>query len=81
MTDADFAAFMRYAVRFFLHAGKLWRKDDQGRHKQVVTQSARLTILRSAHDDLAHKGFYATAALIFEQFWWPAMRADIAWFL
>src|SRR6267154_975497 len=45
------------------------------------TSSARLAILRTAHDDLAHKGFFATAALISERFWWPAMRADIAWFL
>jgi len=81
ITDSEFAAFMRYAVKFFLHAGKLWRKDDHGKHKLVATQSARLAILRTAHDDLAHKGFFATAALISERFWWPAMRADIAWFI
>jgi hypothetical protein len=66
MTDSEFAAFMRYAVRFFLHAGKLWRTDDHGKHKLVATQSARLAILRTAHDDLVHKGFFATVALISE---------------
>jgi hypothetical protein len=81
ITDSEFAAFMRYAVNFFLHAGKLWRKDDHGKHKLVATQSARLAILRTAHDDLAHKGFFATAALISERFWWPAMQANIAWFI
>jgi hypothetical protein len=81
ITDSEFAAFMRYAVRFFLHAGKLWRKDDHGKHKLVATQSARLAILWMAHNDLAHKGFFATAALISERFWWPAMWADIVWFI
>jgi hypothetical protein len=42
---------------------------------------SRLTILRATHDELAHKGFYATYELIFERFWWPAMRSDIAWFI
>jgi len=39
ITDSEFVAFMRYAVKFFLHAGKLWRKDDHGKHKLVATQS------------------------------------------
>jgi hypothetical protein len=73
MTDSEFTAFMRYAIRFFLHAGKLWRKDDHGKHKLIATQSACLTILRTAHNNLVHKGFFATAVLISERFWWPAM--------
>ena len=68
-------------MRFFLQGGKLWRKDPYGCHKLVATQSSRYAILVAAHDDVAHKGFYATHALISERFWWPAMRADIAWFV
>jgi hypothetical protein len=81
MSDADFAKFMRYAIRFFVQAGKLWKKDEHGRHKLVVSPASRLAILRATHDDLAHKGFYATHELIFERFWWPAIRSDIAWFV
>ena len=81
MDDADFARFMRFAIRFFVQAGKLWKKDEHGRHKLVASPASRLAILRAAHDDVAHKGFYATHALIFERFWWPAMRSDIAWFV
>ena len=81
MSDADFAKFMRYAIRFFVQAGKLWKKDEHGRHKLVASPASRLAILRATHDDVAHKGFYATHGLIFERFWWPAMRNDIAWFV
>jgi hypothetical protein len=81
MSDTDYAAFIRYAMHFFVSSGKLWRKDRQGRHKLVATTGSRLTILRAAHDDVAHKGFYPTNALIALRFWWPSMRADIAWFV
>lgn len=81
LSDADFTKFMRYAIRFFVQAGKLWKKDEHGRHKLVAWPESRLTILRSTHDDLAHKGFFAIHALISERFWWPAMRSDIAWYI
>lgn len=81
LSNSDFAKFMCYAICFFVQAGKLWKKDEHGRHKLVASPSSRLAILRTAHDDVAHKGVYATHALIFERFWWPAMRSDIAWFV
>jgi len=56
---------MRYAIQFFVQARKLWKKDEHGRHKLVAWPESHLTILRSTHDDLAHKGFFATYALIF----------------
>ena len=68
-------------MHFFLAANKLWRKDSQGQHRLVTTPSSRLVILRAAHDDVGHKGFYPMNALIALQFWWPCMRADIAWFV
>ncbi|EIM84037.1 uncharacterized protein STEHIDRAFT_28021, partial [Stereum hirsutum FP-91666 SS1] len=37
--------------------------------------------LRAGHDDVGHKGFYATRALLSERCWWPHMRQDIAWFV
>lgn len=68
-------------MHFFIKANKLWRKDSQGLHKLVALTSSRVKILRAAHDDVAHKGFYATNALISQRFWWPCMKADIAWFV
>ena len=81
LSDTDYAAFIKYAMHFFLASGRLWRKDRQGRHQLVATTASRLTIMRAAHDDVAHKGCYATTALISLRFWWPNMRADIAWFI
>jgi Integrase zinc binding domain/RNase H-like domain found in reverse transcriptase len=80
-SDAEYKSFVRYCMMFFLHAGKLWRKDPQQRHKLVATPASRMSVLRAAHDDVAHKGFYATHSLIALRFWWPHMRADIAWFI
>ena len=81
ISDSDYALFIRYAMKFFLRNGKLWRKDPYGRHRLVATPVSWYTILVAAHDDVAHKGFYATNALISKRFWWPTMHADIVWFV
>jgi hypothetical protein len=77
MSDDEYHSFVRNCLEFYLADGVLWRKDPQNRHKLVVLQSRRLFILRSAHDDVGHKGFYATRALILERFWWPHLAPDI----
>jgi hypothetical protein len=79
--DDKYPTFMRLAVAFFLDADRLWKKDPQGRHKLVVSADHRLAILTTGHDDAAHKGFFATNAIITERFWWPQMRKDIRWFV
>jgi hypothetical protein len=81
LSDADFATFVRYAMSFFVASDKLWRKDDQGQHKLVAVPSTRIALMRAAHNGIGHKGVYATTALLSERFWWPSMRADIAWFI
>ena len=81
LTDTEFKSFMRYCVEFFVLDGRLWRKDSKGRHKAVVSQERRLFLLSAAHDDVGHRGFYATNALLIERYWWPAMAQDIAWFI
>jgi hypothetical protein len=57
LSDSEYKSFVRYCMMFFLHAGKLWRKDPQQRHKLVATPASRMAVLRAAHDDVAHKGF------------------------
>jgi hypothetical protein len=81
LSDVDFTTFVRYALGFFVNTDKLWHKDPRGLHKIVAVPTARLSILKSAHDDVAHKGFYATNALIALWFWWPQMRGNIAWWV
>ena len=79
-SDDHYANFMRYARNFFLRDGKLWRRDQQSYHKIVPNRRSRKDIVEGAHDDLGHKSFYSTYALIQVRFWWPRMRADIQWF-
>jgi hypothetical protein len=79
--EDDYPAFIRYCTEFYRADGVLWRKDPQGRHKLVVVPGRRLFIMRSAHDDVGHKGFWATRALILERFWWPFLAQDISWFV
>jgi hypothetical protein len=81
LSNVDFANIVRYAMHFFVADGRLWRKDEQGRHKLIATPLSRFVIMRAAHDNLTHKGFYATNALVAERFWWPAMHADLVWFI
>ena len=64
MSDTDFATFVQYALGFFVHANKIWHKDTKGLHKLVSPPAMWLLLLEAAHDDVAHKGFYATNALI-----------------
>ena len=74
---------MRYCTEFFLVGEDdwLWRKDPRGAHKIVIPQERRQFLISSAHDDIGHHGFYATNALLAEQYWWPAMGQDITWFV
>src|SRR5277367_1760875 len=39
-----------------------------------------MEMLKSAHDSLGHRGFYATKTLVGEQFWWPEMERDVSWY-
>ena len=81
MKDAEYKTFVRYCMEFYLAGEQLWRKDPQARHKLVVPTHRRLFILMSAHDDVGHKGFFATRALLVERFWWPHMADDISWII
>ena len=81
MKDVEYGKFMRYCTEFFVASDKLWRKDHRGEHKLVVTQSKRIFILNSAHNNVGHHGYFATNALISQRYWWPFMGNDIAWFV
>jgi Integrase zinc binding domain/RNase H-like domain found in reverse transcriptase len=81
LDDVQYTRFLRYCAEFFVASNKLWRKNAQGHHKLVLFPELRLSTLRSAHDDLGHKGFYATRALLAERFWWPQLSRDVIWFV
>ena len=72
--------FLQHASKFFLKGGKMWRQEHQGRHQQVIEgYEKRYQLLTEAHDQLGHKGFYATRRTLSDRFWWPTPNADIRW--
>jgi hypothetical protein len=81
LSNPEYATFIRYCTEFFLNSGTLWRKDSHGVHKIVPIPESRLEIIRAAHDDIGHKMIFATKSLIALRFWWPNMKADIAWYI
>lgn len=81
LSDVEFALFLRYTFRFYQRDGRLWRRGPSTQDKLVIWPDRRLDVLRQAHDDVAHKGTYATTALVTERFWWPHQKADIHWYV
>jgi Integrase zinc binding domain len=47
----------------------------------VVAKKHHHFLLSLAHNDVGHHGFYAKNALLSEQYWWPHITQDIAWFV
>ncbi len=81
MKDNKYAKFVRYCMRFFVNDKRLWRQHPTGAHKLVVPVDQRFAIMQGCHDEIGHKGFFATHALILERFWWPHMHPDIQWYV
>jgi hypothetical protein len=81
IAEDKWSTFVKYATEFFIAETRLWRKDSQGAHRLVIFSGRRLAIMRSAHDGIGHKGFYATKTVITDRFWWPHMLADISWYV
>ena len=72
---------IRTASHFFIDMhGRLYRKGLDSAHKLVVEKDERMKMLAGAHDNLGHRGFYATKMLIAERFWWPELERDVAWY-
>ena len=61
--------------------GHLWKKDAQGCHKVVIDPHRWLLMLVTAHDNLGHHVDYAMQSHLINQFWWPDLSANIAWFV
>jgi hypothetical protein len=81
LSDSEYATFVCYYIKYFVDLGKLWRKDMHGMHKIVLSPEQCLDIIHSAHNDIGHKMIFTTKSLIALRFWWPNMKADIAWFI
>ncbi|KAF8263161.1 hypothetical protein EI94DRAFT_1598718, partial [Lactarius quietus] len=58
--EQDHMAVIRLAARLFLDDNILWKRDPQGAHKRVLYRHQRIKAIHAAHDDIGHRGFYAT---------------------
>ena len=72
---------IRQVSHFFLDQHILWKRDPQGAHKRVLYRHRCIEAIHAGHDDVGHRGFYATQAIIVECYWWPGMGQDIAWYV
>ncbi|VDC04048.1 unnamed protein product [Peniophora sp. CBMAI 1063] len=80
-SDAQVRALLRFAGHFFVSEGRLFRRDADHGPRIVVFPSRRLQVLLDAHDNLAHHGVHAVAAMLSARFWWPGLAADVAWYV
>jgi hypothetical protein len=60
LSDQDYMALVHQASRFFLDEHILWKQDPQGAHKQVLYWHHCIEAIHAGHDDMGHRGFYAT---------------------
>jgi len=61
LTRKDKQCFLQHIGKFFLQRGKMWWREHQGRHQQVIEEQEKYyQLLIEAHDQLGHKSFYAT---------------------
>jgi len=81
MSEKGVRNFVRAAANFFVSKdGRVYRKGIDSAHKLFVEKDKRMEMLKSAHDSLGHRGFYATKTLVGERFWWPEMERDVSWY-
>jgi transposase InsO family protein len=73
--------FISRANRFLIAEGRLWRRQHSGRHQLYARPAIRYALVRDAHDNLGHKGFYSTRRALLDRFWWPALETDVKWYI
>jgi Integrase zinc binding domain/RNase H-like domain found in reverse transcriptase len=81
LEEQEYKKLTRAGIHFFVTKdGRLYRRGLDGAHKLVVEKEKRMYMMRAAHDNLGHRGFYATKTLLGERFWWPEMERDVSWY-
>jgi len=81
LNDQEFEALVHSATRFFLHGGKLWRRERSGRHQIVAHTHKRYALIRAAHNELGHKGVFSVRSRLLVHFWWPMLEQDVKWYI
>lgn len=75
---------MKRTKYFFVdNDGRLYHqhKGDPDKPQLVVERDKRMRMLYNAHDNLGHKGVFATQTLLEKRFWWPELYRDVEWYV
>lgn len=81
LTDEQFRLFIRQAAGYFIYEGRLFRKSRDGTSQLVPPPLDRLRLIIYAHDNLGHKGVFATTRNLLVRFWWPHLNHDVRWYI
>jgi hypothetical protein len=81
LSDEEYRQFIRQASDYFVLDGLLFRKARDNKALLVPDPRERLPLIQYAHDNLGHKGVFATTRTLLLRFWWPQMNEDVRWFV
>ena len=81
LSDEEYRQFIRQAMDYFALDGKLFRKARDGSAQLVPDPPERLRLIQYAHDNLGHKGVFATTRNLLLRFWWPHLNEDVRWYV
>lgn len=84
MGKKEFKQFQTQAAHFFTDGEQRlyhWQSQQSDQPQLVVNRPDRMRMLYNAHDCLAHKGAFATKAILEKRFWWPDMQKDVEWYV
>ena len=65
---------------YFVSDDKLYRKSRDGQVQLIPDPSDRLRLIQFAHNNLGHKGVFATTRNLLLRFWWPHLNEDVRWY-
>lgn len=80
-SDDQYRRFIRRAMNYFVLRGKLYRKARDGGVQLIPPPEKRTALIRYAHDELGHKGAFATTRSLLVRFWWPGLNEEVRWYV
>jgi len=81
LSDSEYRQFIRQARDYFLTGESMFRKSRSSTPQLVPLPDDRLHLIEFAHDNLGHKGVFATTRNLLVRFWWPYLNNDVRWFV
>ncbi|CAG8603394.1 9585_t:CDS:2, partial [Acaulospora colombiana] len=79
LDEREMKSFLKYARQFFIgEDGDMYRRAKSGdMHLKVVWRKKRAEVLRGVHEEMGHRGLFATRRHLIDRYWWPEVYADV----